>query len=301
LSIYWLGQPVTIGPITVQQRNTDGTYSLVDAGTLTTVVYLAQADGTQATTGTYSSPTHISLGKYQQDVPAADLAVPGHYQWVVTTTGTGAGVTVGDFDVHDPKETAVLPLQDAKDQLNIPQTVTTYDSELQAYIAAIGTSLEGVTGGPLVNRTITNERQEMTSYQTVISVRQRPLVSVTSVTSASGGAIDLSGGLDIDANAGTFRRKLGLPFYGPFFQWLPQVNVTYVAGWGTSVPAAFNLFARIVLAHLWETQHGPSARPSMGGQELATIPGFAFAIPNRAAELLNGSLNGMPLRQEAYV
>jgi hypothetical protein len=296
VSRYPQGQPVRVST-TVK----DVTGTLADAGTLTLLVKLAQADGTWLTTGTYATPAHDGTGLYHQDIPVTDLATTGHYQYTWTATGTGAGVSYGDFDVFDPFETAVLPLQDAKDQLNIPQTVTTYDAELAVYIATIETSLEGVTGGPIVNRTITAERQEMTSYQTVISVRQRPLVSVTSVTSASGGAIDLSGGLDIDANAGTFRRKLGLPFYGPFFQWLPQVNVTYVAGWGTSVPAAFNLFARIVLAHLWETQHGPSVRPSMGGQDLTTIPGFAFAIPNRAAELLNGSLNGMPFRQEAYV
>ena len=147
------------------------------------------------------------------------------------------GVSFGDFDVHDPFETAVLPLQDGKDHLNIPQAVTTNDAEIMAMISTIESSLRGATGGPIVNRTIT-ERAEMTDYQTVISVRQRPLVSVTSITSASGGAIDISAGLDIDQNAGTIRRKLGLPFYGPFFQWLPQVVVVYVAGWGVQCPGA---------------------------------------------------------------
>jgi hypothetical protein len=290
------GQPVRLS-FTVR----DVTGALVNPGAAALVVKIAAADGTSTTTGTYSSLTNDGVGLLHQDVPVTDLAANGHYQYALTTTGTGAGVSFGDFDVFDPFETAVLPLQDAKDQLNTAQSIITSDAELQSYIATIETSLEGFTGGPLVNRTITAERQEMTSNQTVISVRQRPLVSVTSITSASGGAIDISGGLDLDANAGTIRRKLGLPFYGPFFQWLPQVNVTYVAGWGTTVPAAFNLFARIVLQNLWDTQHGPSARPSMGGQDLVTIPGFAFAIPNRAAELLNGTLNGMPLRLEAYV
>jgi hypothetical protein len=96
----------------------------------------------------------------------------------------------------------------------------------------------------------------MMSGQTVIPVRQRPLVSVTSITSVAGGAIDISGGLDLDKNAGLIRRPLGYPFYGPFFMWLPGVNVTYVAGWGVAVPAAFNSAARIILQHLWETQHG---------------------------------------------
>src|SRR4029077_7956901 len=123
---------------------------------------------------------------------------------------------------------------------------------------------------------------EMTAGQTVIPVRQRPLVSVTSITSVAGGAIDISGGLDLDKNAGLIRRPLGYPFYGPFFQWLPGVNVTYVAGWGVSVPAAFNSAARIIIQHLWESQHGPSSRPSMG-DEMTTVPGFGYAIPNQAA------------------
>jgi hypothetical protein len=296
VSRYPLNQPIRIST-TVR----DVTGALVDAGTLTLLVKIANIDGTFTTTGTYSTPTHDSTGTYHQDIPAADLAATGHYQYTWTATGTGAGVSYGDFDVFDPFETALLPLQDAKDMLNIPQTSTTADAELGAYIATIETSLEGATGGPLVNRTVT-ERAEMTSGQTVISVRQRPLVSVTSITSTSGGAIDISAGLDLDANAATIRRKLGLQFYGPFFSWLPQVTVVYVAGWGAQVPAAFNLFGRIVLQHLWESQHGPSARPSMGGGgELVTIPGFGFAIPNMAAELLNGSLNGMPFRLEAYV
>jgi len=295
-----LGQPVRQST-TVRQLNVDGTTTLVNATTLTLVVKLAQADGTWATTGTYASPTNDGTGLYHQDIPAADLTGLGHYQYTWTATGTGAGVSFGDFDVFDPYETAVLPLQDAKDQLNIPQTVTTSDSELLSYIATIESSLRGMTGGPMVNRTITGERTEMMSYQTVIPVRQRPLVSVTSITSASGSAIDISSGLKLDANAGLIRRPLGLPFYGPFFQWLPEVYVTYVAGWGTSVPAAFNSAARIILQNLWDTQHGPSVRPSMGGTEMTTVPGFAFAIPNRAAELLNGMQDGMKFQQEAYV
>ena len=43
---YYLGQPVTI-PITVKQRNVDGTYSLVDATTVTTVIKLADRKSTR--------------------------------------------------------------------------------------------------------------------------------------------------------------------------------------------------------------------------------------------------------------
>jgi len=291
---YPLNQPIRLST-TVR----DVTGTLVNATTLTLLVKIAQADGTQLTTGTYASPANDSTGTYHQDIPVTDLAAAGHYQYTWTATGTGAGVSFGDFDVFDPFEAAVLPLQDAKDALNIPQTTTASDSEIQSYIATIQSNLERATGGPLVNRSIT-ERSEMLSAQTVIPVRQRPLVSVTSITSTSGGAIDISAGLDLDVNAGLIRRKLGLPFYGPFFAWLPQVTVTYVAGWGTSVPSAFNVFARIVLQHLWETQRGPLAMP-MAGEQAVTVPGFGFAIPNQAAELLQGSQNGVPFLLEAFV
>ena len=73
-----------------------------------------------------------------------------------------------------------------------------------------------------------------------------------------------------------------------------------MAGWGVSVPAAFNSFARIVLQHLWSSQRGSASLP-MGGSELVTVPGFGFAIPNMAAELLDGSQDGMPFLSEAYV
>jgi hypothetical protein len=293
---YPQGQPVRVST-TVR----DVTGALVDAGTLTLVVKLAQADGTTTTTGTYSAPVHDSTGTYHQDIPAADLQGLGHYQYVWTSTGTGAGVSFGDFDVHDPFEPAILPLQDAKDMLNIPQAVTTSDAEIQSFIATIETSLEGATGGPVINRPVV-ERAELTDGYTVISVRQRPLVSVTSIVSvASGVAIDISTGLDIDVNAGTIRRKLGYPFYGQYFTWLSSMTVTYVAGWGVQAPAAFNSFARIVLQNLWDTQRGAAARPVMGGQEMVTPPGFGFAIPNRAAQLLEGSLNGMSFLSEAYV
>jgi hypothetical protein len=291
---YPSGQPIRLST-TVK----DVTGTLVNAGAISLLVKLAQADGTQLTTGTYASPVNDSTGLYHQDVPVTDLAATGHYQYAWTSTGTGAGVSFGEFDVFDPFETSVLPLQDAKDALNIPQATTTSDAEIQSYIATIESSLEKATGGPLTNRVVT-ERSEMMASQTIIPVRQRPLVSVTSIASASGSAIDISGGLDLDVNAGLIRRKLGLPFYGPFFTWLPQCTVTYVAGWGTSVPAAFGSFARIVVQHLWNSQRGPAALP-MGGGEMVTVPGFGFAIPNMAAELLNGSQGGIPFLSEAYL
>lgn len=283
------GQPVRVSTTV---RGLDGTLGTPGGLTLT-------VQKPDSTTTAYPAPVQDSTGNYHVDVPATDLTQNGHYQYVWTSTGNDAGVSTGDFDVYDPFEVRVLSVQDAKVMLNIPATTTTYDAEIDSWVASIESGLERFTGGPVITRTIT-ERSEMQNFQTVIPVRQRPLVSVVSIASASGGLIDISAGLDLDVNAGLIRRYLGLPFYGPFFQWLPQVNVTYTAGWGTSVPAAFNSFARIVIQHLWETRRGPLAMPMAGEQPLA-VPGFGFAIPARAAELLNGSQGGIPFACEAYV
>jgi hypothetical protein len=290
---YPLGQPVRVST-TVR----DVTGALVNATTLTLLVKIANADGTSTTTGTYAAPTLDSTGTYHQDVPAADLAALGHYQYTWTATGTGAGVSPpAEFDVYDPFETRVLALQDAKDMLNIPQAATTSDAELESFIATIETSLEGLTGGPIVNRVISAERAEFSGWYQMLQVRQRPLVSVTSITSArSGTVIDISGGLDINPAARTIRRKDGSPFSTDSTVAL----VTYVAGWGAAVPAAVNSAARIILKNLWDTQRGATAAPMMGGGETAMIPGFAFAIPSRAAQLLNGTLNGMPFADQVF-
>jgi hypothetical protein len=276
-------------PVTVSTTVRDRTGALVDAGTLALTVVKPDA-----TTQVYSTPVRDSLGTYHQDIPVADLGQIGHYQYEWVSTGTGAGESFGDFDVADfLAETAVLPLQDAKDMLNIAQATTAYDAELQSWIATIETSLEALTGGPLVNRTVT-ERGELDGTCTILQVQQRPVVSVTSVTpTATGVPADLSPGLDIDPGAGIIRSKLGYRFG---LSWDAGVTVVYVAGWGTSVPAAFNASARIILANLWGTQHGPSARPSMGGAELTALPPFPYMIPRGAAELLNGQLNGVPFR-----
>jgi hypothetical protein len=34
---------------------------------------------------------------------------------------------------------------------------------------------------------------------------------------------------------------------------------------------------------------------------MVTMPGFGFAIPNQAAELLDGSQGGIPFIQQAYL
>ena len=270
-----LGQPVRVS---TEVRDLSAT--LIDPTTITLTVHKPDA-----TVVNYASPTKDSTGKYHQDIPATDLALLGHYSFVWTTTGVAAGVSPpGDFDVYDPFEIAVLPLQDAKDALNIPQTNTAYDIEIGVMIASIESALERLTGGPLFTTQVSEHVRIGHLYRSLV-LRQRPLVSVVSITDiASGTALDISD-IEIDTLAGIVRRKLQRPFWawGPFF------TVVYTAGWGTTLPPAFNLAARVILQHLWELQQGPSSRPTMGASDMTRVyraTGEGFAVPNRALEIM---------------
>lgn len=283
MTTYLLGAPV---PVTISVRQTG---TLVDPTTINLVLHRPTAS---VKTYTYNPGdiTRDSVGAFHVDIPASDLAEVEHYPYAWTTTGPGAGVVAGSFDIRDPFTAAVLPLQDAKDQLDIPQTTTTYDDEIQSFVDTITENMERMTGGPLLNRSIT-ERIESGYSDTVLAVRYRPLVSVTSIVDTASGSTLSIADVELDTNAGLIRRKLGVGLLGVSCVY----TVTYVAGWGTSVPASFAMAGRIILAHLWATQHGPSARPALGGLDEVTLPGWGYAIPNRAAELLS------PYTLDAYV
>lgn len=274
------GQPIYLST-TIRDR----TGALVDAGAL--VLTVVNPD---ATLTTFNAPTHDSIGTYHQDITAAQLPQNGHYQYTWTATGTGAGVSRGEFEVFDPLEPTILPLDDAKQACNIPTTVTTYDAELQVYIDAITADFETLTGGPAFNRAI-SERVPLTGNLTTIAVRQRPLVSVTSITSISDGTALTLTDLDIDPNAGIVRRKLGWPF----LLWRgAAVQVVYVAGWGTAIPAAFNAAARTYIEYIWASQRGPGQSP-VPGIEGVYLPGMAYMIPALALTMMR------PYTQEVYV
>jgi hypothetical protein len=259
---------------------------LVDDATLALTVQKPDA-----TTQTYSTPTHDSTGTYHQDIPGTDLTQNGHYlyKWTAAATNVVAP-SFGDFDVFDPFEPAVLPLADAKDALNIGQATDKYDNEIQAYVATIEADLEKLIGGPIVNRTISNERVHQTYTNPRLALRQKIVQSVTSIVDEwSGASMDVTS-VVVDQVTNMASRKGDLPF---LFRG-PWCLVTYVAGLGTAVPAGFNPAARIILQHLWQTQRGPGLAPVPNMDE-TFLPGMAYAIPNRALDILQ------PYLLEVYI
>jgi hypothetical protein len=271
---YPLGQPVRLSTTV---RDVGG--ALVNAGALSLTVKKPDA-----TTQTYASPTNDGTGLYHQDVPAADLTQLGAYQYVWTATGAGAGVSgPNGFTVFDPFELELLSLADAKEHLNI--LTTTYDAELQGFIDAVVPSIERHLGGPAVIRSVVETVEPVDCYR-ALPLTKRPFVSLTGIT-ANGVTVSTS---DVYATPGrVLRRRYGLPFV-PY--WQPPYVVTYKAGLDVAAPADVVLAGKIILGHLWETQRGrsggrgPSANSEYGSIN-TVVPGFAFAIPNRALQLLN--------------
>jgi hypothetical protein len=119
---------------------------------------------------------------------------------------------------------------------------------------------------------------------------------VTSIP--NGAAVDLSGGLDLDPLTSEIRTQGGWPFSA----FSREATIVYVAGWGTKIPQAFNAAARAIIDELWSTQHGPAARPTMGGDatQMAVTPGFQFAVEKAAALVLTGTFNGLPFCPQVF-
>lgn len=271
------GQAVRLGGggLPIQVKDSTGTLTNASA----TLVTLQKPD---ASTVTYSSPATDGTGLYHLDITQSDLSQNGHYQWVWDATVAGShAITTGAFDVYDPLEVTVLSLFDAKDALNIPQATTTYDDEIRRMIATIEASLERITGGPIITRSVT-ERVDMDGSPWEIKLLKRPLVAVTSITDVlTGLTLDISA-LDVDTNASMVRRKDTQQFVAT----TGVVTVVYTAGQGTAVPPAIGSAAALILQHLWETQRGGSSTPRYGGTEETQMLGVGYAIPNQAAELL---------------
>lgn len=177
----------------------------------------------------------------------------------------------------------VLTLADAKTHLNINSS--TYDSELQGFIDATVPQIERFLGGPAEVRAVT-ETVQRTDYGRAIPLTYRPFVSLTSITIA-GQPFDIASCYVTPGRI--VRRQFGLPFWPT---WLEPVVVTYQAGQDSSALPAISLAAKIIVGHLWETQRGRSGGrgPSANSEPVtpnSITPGFAFAVPNRALELLS--------------
>lgn len=250
------------------------------AGTLTTattaVVTLTLPDGTTATPAV-GAPA--SAGEYLVDYPTVQAGRHG-VRW--TFTGPGSAYT-DSFDVREAAPALILSLADARRHLRYAPGDTSDDEQIREWLETITIGVEALAG-VCCRRTVTEAHTVPADGVLALVLRRTPVLSVTSLVAVqSGGTSYLPADLDVDGPTGVIRRLDGGRFYGP-------LRIVYVAG-RAIIPANLSSASRIILQHLWRTQYGASRGLSgVGGGDdyLVTepIPGFGYAIPNRALQLL---------------
>ena len=143
----------------------------------------------------------------------------------------------------------VVPLEDVKDHLKI--TKEDYDSKLTGYIA----SAEAVISqrvGPLVPTTVTERIPGATGP---LSLRTRPVISLTTVTPSYGNDLDITN-LDVDPVMGLVAFK---GYWSSFVSYFPMAyyTITYQAGYDT-LPDDLALGIKEQVRLWWEaSQRGP--------------------------------------------
>ncbi|MFI6332919.1 hypothetical protein ACIBBG_32010 [Micromonospora chersina] len=172
-------------------------------------------------------------------------------------------------------DTAPVTLGDLKKQLNRALDDTSDDDEMTLHLNAAIEAVEGKVG-PLTVQTFTEQHRPPGRW---VSLDRRPLVSVTSVTTADGGVLQLADDA-LDEDAATVQ----LPVAGG----RRPHTIVYQAG-RAKAPAAHKLAVLIIAQHLWNAQHGGGGRV-MPGDEPIMVPGISFAIPMRAAELITDDI-----------
>lgn len=252
---------------------------LVNATTVTLVITLP--DGVSTAPGVVVTNPPSSTGLYTYDYTT--LTQTGQYRgtWTFTMAGGKAVVYTEYFDVEATDPQWVISLRQAKKQLNIPMTDVSDDEEIGDYLSGITGVIERHIGA-CVPRTVV-EYKEGDRYAIRLDVT--PVLSVTSMVPYLTAGISYTVGQLKVNSEGKLMLLSGLPFsWGPF-------EITYVAG-RRPVPPNARLAGRMILQHLWESQRGASGLPLELANELTMVPGFGFAVPNRALELLEPNREG---------
>jgi len=190
-----------------------------------------------------------------------------------------------------PGPTALVTLADVHAHLNIPTGDTSHDTELQGFIDAAQPVVEDVVGA-VVN--VTYDEWYDGGAQ-VISLRHRPIVSVTSVTEYVGTSSypltlvatpDLGSiySYSFEPGGRLIRRSTGGT--RTFAGGAGNLHVVYVAG-RAAVPANIRMGTLEVIRHNYQLgqQGGRPAFGGAGGEDMAWTPS-GFAIPTRAIEWL---------------
>ena len=181
---------------------------------------------------------------------------------------------------------------------NIPAADTTQDAELQLFLSAATAVVENITG-PIVSRSVTETHDGGAGTRTTLVLRQRPLLSIQSVTEyvgltanslvqAATPAASTAFSYTVDMETATLTRRLSS---GQSFAWAwgdQNVTITYTAGFAT-VPLNIVLATLEQVRHMYQTTQ-LGGRPSFGGTgDGGYQTGYGYGIPNSVREYLQAN------------
>lgn len=269
--------------------NTDTADNPQDAATVTLTVTLP--DGTTAMPGV----EHDGFGQYSAQYVTVQA---GHHiiLWHAADA-TYPGAWADSFEVQASADGTIVSLAEAKSMLRLTGT-TEQDAELQGFNAAATEGIE-YTCGPVVVRTVMETLPArglatMLSHAPVIGLLpwttlppELANLGITVPDPASPMIRTRVYGIEYpitqlycDPRRGIVTNTSGLPFYYCDYIWL------YKAG-RPVIPSGIYKAAQIILEHLYQIRHGgASAQDVAAGESVTTLPGWGFAIPNRAVQLL---------------
>lgn len=248
--------------------------------------------------GTTASPpvTHNGNGGYGASLITTQA---GHHlvAWTATDASGHADAYADTFEVQPAQDGTIVSLAEAKEILHLSGT-TDQDARLQGFNASATGVIEYICG-PVVQQVVT---ETLPSRGTVVALSKPPVIALvpwtqvpdelagTGITVASPPSPMLrtrlygiewpASQLYCDPRRGIVTHTSGLPFFYCAYIW------QYRAGRAV-IPNGIYEASRIILEHLWQvTRGGTAAQDVAAGESVTTLPGFGFAVPNRALQLL---------------
>lgn len=269
---------------------------MIDLGDTVTLTWPTVPYSATGTTVTVTQPDNtVVTASPAPSVGSATFAYPttkvGRHSVRWVCTGPDVEAYADGFEVAEGDPGFVISLADAKTQLNM--TSTTNDEELRLWLGATTEVVEYFCGSMVV-RPYTEAHS---GGKASLSLYHAPVVAVSAITEFIGtvaynltlqpvGQSTSAYGYSVDdAEAGIVTRRTASSWPMPFMPGTNNVTVTYTAG-RPVIPYAVQGAARLIVAHLWTTRRGAMPLPAASGEQTSMVPGFEYAVPIKAIELM---------------